>query len=300
MCGFRGAGQLFKVKSVYIALALVVTAVGGVSRGHAQKRQDAIVIRARDINVLMADRANRPPSLQDYVVWGAPIGRAWVKNWKQPGQVFRWTVFAQRSGKYQASILAKSSGGAQAEVDSDFSSLRFSLSTHWNKVTLTDPLKLPKGQSIITIHLLHPDNADLKSLELINLRSLGAIQHRVKSLRSSTQWLSDAKYGLMFQWGGWGYPQHGPAAPWCQMIKDFNVEPFASTVQETGAGYVIWSATWEKYLFSAPIKAIDAIAPGHTCSRDLIADLATALNKRGIKLMLYYHAGHGTDFWSKT
>ena len=41
------------------------------------------------------------------------------------------------------------------------------------------------------------------------------------------------------------------------MIDDFNVEKFADMVQSTGAGYVIWSATWRTYYFPAPIQSIE-------------------------------------------
>jgi hypothetical protein len=75
---------------------------------------------------------------------------------------------------------------------------------------------------------------------------------------------ADAQYGLMFQWGEWGYPEDGEAKPWPKMIDDFDVEKFADMVQSTGAGYVIWSATWRTYYFPAPIQAIERIMPGRT------------------------------------
>jgi hypothetical protein len=57
------------------------------------------------------------------------------------------------------------------------------------------------------------------------------------------------------------------------MIDDFDVEAFAHMVEDAGAGYVIWSATWCSYHFPAPVKAIDRIAPGHTSQRDLMVYL---------------------------
>jgi len=101
----------------------------------------------------------------------------------------------------------------------------------------------------------------------------------------------------MFQWGEWGYPRHGNKKPWPRQIEDFPVNQFANMVQETGAGYVVWSATWRTYYFPAPIKAIDAILPGRTSERDLIGDLADALGKRNIRLLLYYHCGKGDKEW---
>ncbi len=53
----------------------------------------------------------------------------------------------------------------------------------------------------------------------------------------------------------------------------------------------------------APIKAIDDILPGRTSERDLIGELANALDKRGVKLIIYYHLGHdgnpNLDWWKK-
>jgi hypothetical protein len=46
---------------------------------------------------------------------------------------------------------------------------------------------------------------------------------------------------------------------------------------------------WRSYYFPAPIHAIEQIMPGHTSKRDLIGELADTLNRRGIKLMLYYN-----------
>jgi hypothetical protein len=114
----------------------------------------------------------------------------------------------------------------------------------WDKLTLPEPLAVPKGRSAITLRLLKPDNAKLKSLELVNLVSRDDIQRRIRQLRAPTTWLRDAKYGLMFQWGGWGYPPHGPKKPWPTMIDDFDVETFARMAEDAGAGYVIWSLTW--------------------------------------------------------
>jgi len=68
-------------------------------------------------------------------------------------------------------------------------------------------------------------------------------------------------------------------------------------IQGAGAGYVIWSATWRTYYFPAPIQAIERIMPGRTSKRDLIGELADALNHRGIRLMLYYHCGYGDREW---
>jgi hypothetical protein len=146
--------------------------------------------------------------------------------------------------------------------------------------------------------------AALKSIELLNTTERPAMNARIKAFKSDTSWLNDAKFGFMCQCGEWAYPPHGPRKPWPNMVDEFDVEKFAEMVDSTGAGYAVWSATWATYFFPAPIKAIDAIMPGRTSRRDLIGEMAEALHKRNIRLILYYHLGHDTNaangsWWSK-
>ena len=49
------------------------------------------------------------------------------------------------------------------------------------------------------------------------------------------------------------------------------------------------------HYFPGPLKSLDEILPGRTAKRDLPADLAKALGKRGMKLFLYYHLGAHDD-----
>ena len=212
-----------------------------------------VALESGQVNVLMADRAKRTGML-NVTVWGKPEGRAWVDKWQQPEDSFQWLVDAPEAAQYEVSVLAEGSAQAEAEITSDRGKPTFRLPKGWDKLTLPEPLPVPKGRSTITLRLLKPDKAKLKSLELVDMSARADIQRRIQQLRTSTQWLRDAKYGLMFQWGGWGYPQHGPPKPWPKMIDDFDVEAFARVAEDTGAGYVIWSVTWCSYHFPAPSK----------------------------------------------
>ena len=289
---------------IVMAVANVSVAAENTSR-EGKKPQAAsagtagLALVPSDVNVLMADRAKQSGML-NVTVWGKPEGRAWVDKWQQPEDSFQWLVDVPEAGRYEVSVLAEGSARAEAEVVSKGGRITFRLPQGWDKLVLPESLPVPKGRSTITLRLLKPDNAKLKSLELINLAARDDIHHRIDRLRTSTRWLRAAKYGIMFQWGGWGYPQHGPKKAWPKMIDDFNVDAFARMAEDAGAGYVIWSVTWCSYHFPAPIKAIDRIAPGHTSQRDLVGDLADALAKRNIRLMLYYHEGHpDKDWWPK-
>jgi hypothetical protein len=71
------------------------------------------------------------------------------------------------------------------------------------------------------------------------------------------------------------------------------VDAFADMVEETGAAWVIFTTTHGPQYFPARIEAIERILPGHTTKRDLISEIADALHRRNIRLMLYYHTSVG-------
>jgi hypothetical protein len=259
----------------------------------AQEEYPPIRLQPDDVNVLMSDRAKINGGMKYYAHDGNQSHkRFWVQNWTKPEESFEWTVAAPHDGSYHGDMLIAGPAGLKVEIAGPKNKLIYALQENgWDKVAVPGALELPKGTSRIFVRALEAANLKLKSLELIDAADKTAIDERIKRFRSDTKWMADAGYGLMFQWGGWGYPQHGPQKKWPKMIDDFNVDSFADMCAETGARYVVWSATWMTYFFPAPIKAIDAILPGRTCWRDLIGELADALNKRGMKMILYYHLG---------
>lgn len=269
-----------------------------------QKEENLIQMLPNDLTILMSDRAKIIGNPQIFKADQYYLKRFWVENWKSTKDSFEWIVDAPENGQYEATFLIAGEFGNRIEIASKENKLICALERNgWDKIAAPGKLILTKGINVITVKSLDEANLKLKSVELINFSEKDKIEKRVQDFRSDTKWLADSGYGLMVQWGGWGYPQHGPKKEWPKMIDDFDVEKFANMLLETGAAYVVWSATWISYQFPAPIKAIDNILPGRTCQRDLIGDLADALNKRGIKLILYYHLGHGEqfnkDWWKK-
>ncbi len=272
-----------------------------------QKSPNPVVIDPAGITVLKAPLAEYSDSLKP----SAPPG-FWIQNWTGPEQFFRWTVSAPKSGRYDVEILVSGEPGTVVEIAGPRNRLHVTIpkgndiwGNNWNRLPVSGRLTLPEGRSIITVSSPAPKGAStsrlksmaLLSLELVNASANKDLQARVRSFRSSTKWFADAKYGVFLQWGEWGYPPHGDKKKWPRMIDDFDVEKFAATMQDIGAGYVIWSATWRAHYFPAPIKAIENILPGRTSERDLIAELIDALGRRGIKLMLYYQCGRGDKEW---
>ena len=275
----------------------------------AQSGDDLLQLYPDMVNVLKANVAARSASLAE----SAPKG-FWIQSWNDPQQTFAWKVQVPQAGEYSLDVLVSGAPGSQIEIVGPQGRINVTIpegndhwGSNWNKISVPGRLTLPQGASTVTVRSPNPtgvasnknkyEGMALMSLELTADSQKEAIEKRIRDSRSSASWLADAQYGLMFQWGEWGYPEHGEGKPWPKMIGDFNVEKFADMVQSTGAGYVIWSATWRTYYFPAPIQAVERIMPGRTSKRDLIGEVADALNRRGIKLMLYYHCGYGDREW---
>ncbi len=155
-----------------------------------------------------------------------------------------------------------------------------------------ETLKIPPGKSSITIREGH-----ILGLELIDKDHYDAYLKRVEKFRGDTSWMCKRTYGIMFQWGGWTWPQKGEKAPWPEPINNFDVELFADLMEEMGAGWITWSVTHGGQHMPAPIKARDKIKPGFTSKRDLLGEIADALAKRDIKLIFYFHPGHSDGRW---
>ena len=270
----------------------------GAPQGMEQEPYPPVQIQSNDLTILMSDRAKIYGGMKYYAHDGNKSHkRFWVENWTNTDESFEWAVVAPQDGRYRVDLLIAGAPGVKIEIAGPNNKLICALQENgWDKLAAPGELELRKGTNRVTVKALQAASLKLKSLELINSADKEKIDKRIQAFRSDTKWMANAGYGLMFQWGGWGYPQHGPKKPWPKMIDDFNVESFADMCAETGAGYVVWSATWMTYYFPAPIKAIDDILPGRTCSRDLIGELADALNKRGMKLILYYHLGR---WWAR-
>lgn len=110
-----------------------------------------------------------------------------------------------------------------------------------------------------------------------------------KELEKKLEWFHNAKYGLFFHFLA---PEEGMNIDrWNAMVDSVDVEKFADQVKETGAGYIILTIGQDQLYSCAPNPVLERLwelTPGSYISRrDLPLDLFNALNKRGIKMMLY-------------
>ncbi len=121
-----------------------------------------------------------------------------------------------------------------------------------------------------------------------------------------TSWMSQGKYGIFLHYQYrvlLGYsikttPQFPDtsqmtAEQWNRFVDGFDVKGFARQMAEAKVGWVIFCIDDHYFAWPcAPNKAFSeytGYAPGEKCSRrDLILDLADALNARGVKLICYF------------
>lgn len=278
-----------------IALCCSV-AVGGVA---AESFTPDGRVKSDDYTVLMAVDAPLPEGSQRFQHGGH--GKFFVQGWTNSQQVFCWTITVSVPGDYVVNVLTRREDGPPPDliISCGNAHLTGQLAADvgvWDRQTLDGVLPLDAGQQTITLQSTGDGfSASLMSIELVRPLVRDQLAADAKKLRADSTWLQRAKFGLMFHWTSQSCPRHGHRKPYAEAVKEFDVETFATRVQEMGAGFVVFTTSHAEMYFPAPIKALDHILPGRTSERDLIADLAAALGRRGVKLMLYYHIGAGSD-----
>ena len=119
-----------------------------------------------------------------------------------------------------------------------------------------------------------------------------------ENTNTNTDWFNRAGWGVFVHYLG-GLQNTsvelnslGRQTSWDQCVKEFDVKHFADQIAQTGAGYVIFTMQQRTRFLIAPNATFDRLTgykPGEACAtRDLVLDLSKALNKHGIRLMLYW------------
>ncbi len=109
-----------------------------------------------------------------------------------------------------------------------------------------------------------------------------------------TDWFSEAGYGLFVHWTSYSLPKSGEKKPYFEAVRDFQLDKFVSQVVASGAKFLFITATHADMMLPFPLKELDEIVPNYTAERDLIGELADALEPHGIRLMLYFN-GEGSS-----
>ena len=260
-------------------------------------------LKPDDFTVLMGVDAELSKGLNRVSLSGH--GKFQVSGWSRAEQLATWKVTATKAGPHEVFALIKRANKQPLalKLDAANQSLHANLPANpygWQRVKFDGLLDVPGGESTITLRIAAADgkadfNAELHAIELVQPEVREALHQRALAMRSDPTWFQNARYGMMVHWTQRSVPLQGAPKPYEQAVADFDVEKFADTMKSTGAGFVVFTTSHAMHYFPGPLKSLDAILPGRTAKRDLPADLAAALNKRGMKLFLYYHLGAHDD-----
>jgi hypothetical protein len=167
---------------------------------------------------------------------------------------------------------------------------------NFQRVKLSGLIALDAGVQEITISTSDIKKEgvlfDFRSAELLPVskkEEIAKAEARAKNARASVDWLQKTGYGLMFHWTSQSVQPDGSIKNFEDAVNDFDVEKFANMVEETGAGYVLFTIGHAESYCPAPIKSWERVHPGHTTQRDLIEEIADALHKKGVRLLCYLH-----------
>ena len=80
-----------------------------------------------------------------------------------------------------------------------------------------------------------------------------------------------------------------------EFANGIDVTAYSDQLKAFGVEYLIFTG-WHAAMYNlGPNAALEKWLPGHTVKRDVIGELADALNERGIKLIIYAHPNDGHD-----
>jgi hypothetical protein len=260
-----------------------------------------------NVQVLLATLAERTSDIQ---VVNPTEGRKNfnIDNFLTAADYLAWTITVPTGANYQPTALMSANNGQHLSLSVNGSAATsFTADGQWDRL-VGGTVFLPAGTNRLVLTRTGTLSGDVsvKSLELLESSAVSAYNSRVTADRASTAWLSKLPYGLMFQYGAWGFPNNvGSAKSLNQQAADFNVAAFVNMVKQSGASYVIWSISWWTYHMDAPLTSPNAIvtaaggptSPGLAATTDLIGNVASALHAQGIRFMLYYHTGDEDGDW---
>ncbi|MHB8952334.1 MAG: alpha-L-fucosidase [Pirellulaceae bacterium] len=108
-------------------------------------------------------------------------------------------------------------------------------------------------------------------------------------VRANTDWLARCRYGVGVHWTAQSVPRTGPPQHFQKAVEDFDVRRFVDALVFAGADYLLFTAAHALQMLPAPHPVIEKLLPRRTCQRDLIGELADALDAQGMPLLVYYN-----------
>jgi hypothetical protein len=140
------------------------------------------------------------------------------------------------------------------------------------------------------------------SLAAVTPASAALPEHRA-------EWMRRARWGVMVHYlADWMWQREADekglsreegrklrsVEAWNAMVDGFDVEALAGQLEAVGASYLLLSIGQNSGYYAAPNATYDRIVgiqPSHCSRRDLISDMADALAKRDIRLLVYLPSG---------
>lgn len=109
---------------------------------------------------------------------------------------------------------------------------------------------------------------------------------------SNTDWMAGHwGVGVHYLPSMYDFTGNGGSVVWNEAVNSFDVEKFSDSAQSAGASWVLFTIGHGSGYYAAPNATLDRFSgyqPGErNATRDLIMDLANALNTRGLKLIIY-------------
>ncbi|TWU42382.1 hypothetical protein [Novipirellula artificiosorum] len=268
-----------------LLLAMAVSALGA----------EVIPLRPNDVTTMVAGRATRNLGSS---------GKA--TRFTSSSDTVTWTVGAPQADDYAVSVIYMDPPKQMVEVRCGSSTVTApALVRTWPEKPLFMRQELPgvlhlrKGENQIQFRLpeLESDKPAegfvLWSIELGTPAARLAQLERAKEIRGDASWMIAGKYGLFVHWSSAGYALNGnqPRSKWHEKaVNLFDVKVFADAVERTGAAWVVFTAIHAGTDWAGPNEALEKIRPGSTTKRDLIGEIITELEQRGIRTLLYMNA----------
>src|SRR5262249_18538351 len=119
-------------------------------------------------------------------------------------------------------------------------------------------------------------------------------------IHSRNDWMVEGKYGLFTHYSTLTYPFRGDQMAyknWEWGVNLFDVPAYADAVEQTGAKWVVFTLAHGGVFWPAPSRTIDRLLPNRTTKRDLVMEIADELDKRGVRLGLYFNWSPGDLPW---
>jgi hypothetical protein len=233
-------------------------------------------------------------------------------EWKGDGEM-GWAISVPKAEKYDLFLIADIPGESKnIEIlfSSGSNSYKFMINPtsgpwtggdkNFQRIKVLSEVLLPKGNQKVELKSTGLATGktllNIRALELVPVSAYQSIEKENKKAvasRASIEWLTKCGYGVMFHWTSQSVNPDGSNKPYEQAVNDFDVKKFADMIEETGAGYVIFTIGHAEQYCPAPIKSWEKCHQGKTTKRDLIEEMANALNAKGIRLICYMNS-YGT------